>query len=165
MNILTYIILAILIIIFFTMDFYDSGYDIIDYPIRAFYHADIDHLIANSISLYSLSFIENIIGTAQFLFAITFIWIVSSMLLYIEHIILPSRKVYTVGFSGVIFGLIVIYFTLLNQSPAITFTGLTISILPQLFVHGISFEGHLFGIIAGILYVILFPVNKLINKI
>lgn len=165
MNIITYIILGIIITIFFIMkDFYDTGYDIIDYPLRAFYHADLDHLIANSISLYTLSFIEDIMGSAQFLFAIIFIWIVSSILLYIEHLILPSRKVYTVGFSAVIFGLIVIYYSLLNRSPAVTFTGLTISILPQLFVPGISWEGHLCGILAGILYVILFPIKKNIDQ-
>ncbi len=83
------------------------------------------------------------------------------MILYIIHAIMPSRKVYTVGFSGVIFGLIVIYYISLNQNPGITMTGLIISILPQLVVPGISFEGHLSGIIAGVIYITLFPVKKL----
>jgi rhomboid domain-containing protein 1 len=166
MNIVTYIILGILITLFFVMKkFYDTGYDIIDYPLHSLYHANLEHLIANGISFYSLSFIEGIMGSKQFLFAIVFIWIVSSILLYIEHTIVRSRKVYTVGFSAVIFGLIVVYYSLLNQSPAITFTGLTISILPQLFVPNVSFDGHMCGIIAGILYVFLFPVNKKINQI
>jgi rhomboid domain-containing protein 1 len=161
MHIITYIILGIIVIIFFSpLNFHDTGHGIIDYPLHSLYHANIEHLIANNISLYSLSFIEDIIGGKQFLFAIIFIWIVSSILLYIEFTVLPSRKVYTVGFSGVIFGLIVIYFTLLNQSPTITLAGLIISILPQLATPGISFDGHLCGIIAGILYVILFPVKK-----
>lgn len=165
MNIITYIILGILFTIFFIMKgFYDTGYDVIDYPLHALYHANLDHLIANSISFYSLSFIENIMGWKQYLFAIIFIWIVSSLLLYTEQKILPSRKVYTVGFSGVIFGLIVIYYSLLNQSPTVTFTGLTVSILPQLFVSNISFDGHLCGIIAGILYIALFPIDKNIYK-
>lgn len=166
MNIVTYIILGILITIFFIMKkFYDTGYDIIDYPLRALYHADLNHLVANSISFYSLSFIENIMGRKQFIFAIVFIWLVSSILLYIDHIILPSRKVYTVGFSAVIFGLIVIYYSLLNRSTVVTFAGLAVSILPQLFVPNISFDGHLCGIIAGILYVTMFPLNKKINSI
>lgn len=153
--------LGIIVVIFFTpVNFYDTGKDIIDYPLRSFYHANIAHLVANGISLYSLSFIENVIGSTQFFFAIIFIWIVSSLLLYLTHKIFPSRKVYTVGFSAVIFGLIVVYFTLLNQSPAVTLTGLVISIIPQLAVPGISFEGHLCGIVAGIIYVLLFPVKK-----
>jgi membrane associated rhomboid family serine protease len=150
-----------MITIFFIMkNFYDTGYDIIDYPLRAFYHGSLDHLIANGISFYSLSFIEDIMGWKQYLFAIVFIWIVSSLLLYTEHKILPSRKVYTVGFSAVIFGLIVIYYSLLGQSSMVTFTGLAISLLPQLFVPGISWEGHLCGIIAGIIYILLFPLDK-----
>lgn len=162
MRIVTYIILGMLITIFFIMrKFYDTGYGVIDYPLHSFYHANLSHLIANCISFYSLSFIENIMGSKMFLFAIIFIWIVSSMLLYIEHMIIPSRKVYTVGFSAVIFGLFVIYYSLLNQSPAITFAGLVISILPQLIVQTrVSFDGHMCGIIAGIIYVLLFPVNK-----
>ncbi len=68
----------------------------------------------------------------KFLFAMLFIWIVSSIMLYVYHRIFPSRKVLNVGFSGVIFGLIVIYYTLLNNAPGITTLGLIVSILPQL---------------------------------
>ncbi|XWV24766.1 mg642 protein [Tupanvirus deep ocean] len=161
MRIITYIILGIIVLIFFSsFNFYDTGYDIVDYPLRSFYHANTSHLIANGISLFALSFMEEIIGWDQFLLAILFIWIVSSILLYIIHIIFPSRKIYTVGFSAVIFGLIVIYYSLLNQSAAVTLAGLVISILPQLAIRGISFEGHLAGIIAGVIYVVLFPVKR-----
>ena len=163
MPIVSYIILGIMLVIFFLSIHYNTGYDIIDYPIRAFYHGNLNHLIANGISLYSLSFMENVIGSWTFLFAIIFIWIVSSLLLYLEHLILPSRKVYTIGFSGVIFGLIVLYYTLLNQSPGITSLGLIVSIVPQIFMPGISWEGHICGIIAGLLYVMLFPLDKRLN--
>jgi len=161
MRVISYIILGIIILIFLTpINNFNTGKDIIDYPLHAFYHANTSHLIANSISLFSLSFIEEIIGWKQFLLAMVFLWIFSSIILYIIHLILPSRKVYTIGFSGVIFGLMVIYYSLLNQSPGITLVGLVISILPQLAIKGISFEGHLSGIIAGILYILLFPVPK-----
>ena len=108
---------------------------------------------------------EEIIGWGQFLFAILFIWIVSGIILYIIHKVFPSRKVYTVGFSGVIFGLIVVYYTLLGKGPGVSFIGLLVSILPQLVVPGISFEGHLSGIIAGIIFVLLFPVKNKSGKI
>lgn len=160
MNIVTYIILGIIVIIYFSrLNFYDTHYALINYPLRSLYHANMEHLIANGISLYSLSFLEEQLGHGQFLFAIIFIWIFSSILLYFIHMIFPSTKVYTVGFSGVIFGLIVIYYSMLNMSPGITFTGLVISILPQLVAPGISFYGHLSGIIAGIVYVML-PFKK-----
>ncbi|AEX61833.1 putative rhomboid protein [Megavirus courdo7] len=151
-----------MVVIYFSpANFYDTSNELVNYSLRTYYHANIEHLIANSISLYYLSFLEDLLGHTQFAIAIIFIWLVSSMILYIIHAIMPSRKVYTVGFSGVIFGLIVIYYFSLNQNPGITMTGLIISILPQLVVPGISFEGHLSGIIAGVIYVTLFPVKKL----
>lgn len=161
MRIVSYIILGIIVIVFFTkLNFYNTNYEILNYPLRAFYHANISHLFANAISFYSLSFIEDIMGSAKFLFAMLFIWIVSSIMLYVYHRIFPSRKVLTVGFSGVIFGLIVIYYTLLNNAPGITTLGLIVSILPQLLVPGISFEGHVCGILAGVLYVLIFRPSK-----
>ncbi|AUV58590.1 rhomboid [Bandra megavirus] len=162
MRYVTYILLLIMVVIYFSpANFYDTSNELVNYSLRTYYHANIEHLIANSISLYYLSFLEDLLGHTQFAIAIIFIWLVSSMILYIIHAIMPSRKVYTVGFSGVIFGLIVIYYISLNQNPGITMTGLIISILPQLVVPGISFEGHLSGIIAGVIYITLFPVKKL----
>jgi membrane associated rhomboid family serine protease len=160
MRVVTYIILGILLLVFFTVNNYSTNVEVIDYQLRSFYHADMQHLIANSISLFALSFMEEVIGWKMFFFAILFIWVVSSLLLYIIHRIFPSRKVYTVGFSGVIFGLIVVYYSVLNQSPGVSILGLAISILPQLTMIGISFEGHLAGIIAGIIFILLFPTKK-----
>jgi rhomboid domain-containing protein 1 len=74
--------------------------------------------------------------------------------------VIPSRKIYTVGFSGVIFGLLVLYYSLLNQSPGVTLIGLIISIIPQLTIPGISSEGHFAGIIAGVMYILLFPIKN-----
>ena len=161
MRIVTYIILGILILVFFTsLNNFNTDKDVLDYPLRSLQHANVQHLLANGVSLFALSFMEEIIGWGQFLMAILFIWIVSSIILLIIHTIFPSRKVHTVGFSGVIFGLFVVYFSLLGKGPGVTLAGLVISILPQLLTPGISFEGHLAGIFAGIIYVMLFPVKK-----
>lgn len=162
MRVVSYTILAILVIVFFTVNMKSTGNDLIDYPLRDFYHANLEHLIANSISLIALSFMEEILGWKRFLFAIIFIWILSSIILLIIHKLFPSRKIVTVGFSGVIFGLVVIYYKLLGKGSGITMIGLLISIVPQLLIPGISFEGHLSGIIAGIIYITLFPVDKMI---
>ena len=157
MYIVSYTILIILVAVYFTsLNNYNTGKDVIDYPLRSFYHANLAHLIANSISFYNLSFLEGILGSKKYLFAIMFIWIVSSLLLYGYHLINPSRKIYTVGFSAIIFGLIVVFYSLLNQSTTMTLTRLIIIILPQLFVPNISHEGHICGIIAGFLYAKIF---------
>ena len=101
----------------------------------------------------------------MFLFAILFIWVVSSLILYLIHLLIPSVKKHTVGFSAVLFGLMIVYISLLyrDKNPYISYGGLIISILPQLMVPGISFVGHLCGILAGIIFVLLFPVNKNIS--
>lgn len=160
MRIVSIIILGMIVLIFFTINLKSTGIDIIDYPLRDFYHADMSHLFANGISMVALSFMEEILGWKQYLFAIIFIWISSSMILLLIHKLIPSRKITTVGFSGVIFGLMVIYYKLLGASSGITMIGLLISIVPQLMVPGISFEGHLSGIIAGIIYVSIFPIKN-----
>ena len=96
-------------------------------------------------------------GSPQYLVMIVFIWLVSSTVLYLIHKFFPSRKVYTVGFSGVIFGMMVVYFTMLSSNAMFAVGGLVISILPQLFIPGISWEGHLAGIVAGLIYILIFP--------
>jgi len=160
MRTVSYVILIIVVLVYFTdINMYSTGTEIIDYQLRSFYHANIQHLAGNAISFYGLSFIEDAIGSSQFLICIIFLWIVSSLLLYVYHSIFESRKVLTVGFSAVIFGLFVVYFSLLRQSTMITIANLALSILPQMFVSGISYEGHICGVIAGFLYITLFPTN------
>lgn len=154
----SYMILIIIVIVFFTkMNMYDSNNEIVNYILRSFYHANMSHLIANGISFYNLSFIEDVLGSVKFLIAMIFIWIISSLLLYVYHHFFPSRKVLTVGFSGVIFGLFVVYYSMIGDGAGFTVGRLIISIVPQLVVPGISWEGHICGIIAGVLYVLLFP--------
>lgn len=165
MRIASYIIMGILVLIFITkLNTLDVGNEFLNYQFRSLQHANLAHIAANLFSFYNLSFIEDIMGTKSFLLAMIFIWIVSSSLLYAYHRVFPSRKRHTVGFSAVIFGLIIIYYTLLNQSPGISLIGLALSILPQILVPGISWEGHICGIIAGIIYVMLFPLKQRISK-
>ncbi|AAV50787.1 putative rhomboid protein [Acanthamoeba castellanii mimivirus] len=161
MRYVTYIVLLILVVIFFSpLNFFNTNSEIINYLIRTFYHANLQHLLANSFSFYMLSFLEDVMGHAKFAFCIIFIWILSSMLLLAEHTAFPSRKVYTVGFSGVIFGLIVVYLMSLGKNRGLSIAGLVLSIIPQFFVSGISYEGHICGMIAGFVYVVLFPLPK-----
>lgn len=161
MHTITYIILGILVLVFFTgLNNVNTSNEPMNYLLRSFYHANLSHLVANGISFYGLSFIEDAIGSNNYLFSIVFIWVVSSMLLYIWHTIMPSRKIRTVGFSGIVFGLIVVYLSLMGKGFGLSAAGLAITILPQIFVSGISWEGHICGVIAGALYVMLFHPKK-----
>lgn len=166
MAVITIIIISIMILVYLSsLNNYQLNNEMMNYAVRSFYHADLAHLISNMISFYYLSPIEDIVGEASFVFIVVFIWIVSSLLLYTYHQLFPSRKVYTIGFSGVIFGLIVVYYSLLGQKASVSVTGLIISILPQIVIPNISFEGHIAGIIAGALYVTFFSSNHLLlNK-
>jgi rhomboid domain-containing protein 1 len=140
---------------------YSFGTDWLDYPARALYHASWTHLLANGLSFLGLSFLENYMGSGKYFLAILFIWIVSSFILWFIQKIFPSRKRLTVGFSGVIFGLVVVYIVTMAKSVGLSLFGLALSIIPQLFIPGISFEGHLSGIIAGIIYVLIFPPKRI----
>lgn len=165
MRVVTIAIIGIMILIYVTpFNMHDFGSIVIDAPARTFYHANWEHLIANSISFFALSFMEQKMGSLKYLMAIIFIWAVSTLILYGIFWLFPSRRAYTVGFSGVIFGLSVLYFTMMGSSPGISALGLAVTLVPQLFVPGISWEGHLAGILAGVLYVICFPIKERITR-
>ena len=157
MYVVTYVILGILFLIYLSeYNMQDTGIEIYDYYIRTMYHVNMSHLLANSVSLIILSPMEDILGWQKFLFAIIFIWIISVFILIVIHQAVPSRKVPTYGFSGVIFGLMVIYLYLLNRDEMLSIVALVASVIPQIFIQGISFEGHLSGIIAGFMFVKFF---------
>jgi rhomboid domain-containing protein 1 len=140
---------------------YNFGTDWLNFPARALYHASWTHLLANGISFLGLSFLESYMGSGKYFLTILFIWIVSTIILWIIQKLFPSRKRLTVGFSGVIFGLVVVYIVAMAEKVGLSLFGLALSIIPQLFIPGISFEGHLSGIIAGIIYVVIFPPKKM----
>lgn len=164
MNIVTIGIIMTLVLIYFITNNFDTGNELLNYHLRALYHGNLSHLIANCVSFYGLSFMEEAIGWKKYIGAIIFIWIMSTMILYGYHKMVPSRKRHTVGFSGIIFGLTVIYFSLLATNPTLSIAGLFISILPQLFVPGISFEGHISGIISGLIFITIFSPKKLLKN-
>ena len=164
MDLVTISILAILFLVYFTANNKNTGNEVLNYHLRTAYHADLRHLAANSISFFALSNLERAIGWDKYLGAVIFIWVVSSMLLYVYHVMFPSRKIYTIGFSSVVFGLTVVYAATLKNNPGMSIAGLVATIVPQIFVPGISFEGHAAGIIAGIIFISLFSPSKLLIK-
>lgn len=154
------IIISIITLIFiFNIKLNNNTYDIINYATRSFYHADVGHLIANMFSLLSLSQIESKLGTFKYVELIFLLWIISSLLLLLIQKFI-TKKVYTIGFSAVIYGMIVVYYVLFGIRSTQAATYLIISILPQLYIQGISFEGHLSGIIAGLICVKVLSLDK-----
>lgn len=131
----------------------DSGVGPIDYTLRSFFHANFLHLAANLFTLWQLSDLGKSFTTMQFINLIILLTIMSSLILYLINIIIPSTKTITVGFSGVIFGLFVISQKLSGHDLTHIGTKNFLEILPQLLIPGISFWGHLSGIISGFIYI------------
>lgn len=132
---------------------FSSRFEIVNYLFRSLQHANLYHLIANMYALWNLKGLSESLGTFNFLLSTTVIWLISSLILYIIHQVMPTTKKITVGFSGVLLGLTLInqyQFTDLNLAS----TELLKTILPHFFIPGISFWGHFSGLIAGIIYVL-----------
>ncbi|KDP28027.1 hypothetical protein JCGZ_19107 [Jatropha curcas] len=133
-----------------------------------FYHVGESHLVYNMISLLWKGIqLESSMGSAEFASMVAALLTMSqgitlllskSLLLFFDYG-RPFYSEYAVGFSGVLFAMKVV---LNSQSEDYTYVhGLVVParhaawaelILVQMFVPGVSFLGHLGGILAGILY-------------
>jgi membrane associated rhomboid family serine protease len=123
--------------------------------ISNFIHVDFIHLCSNIFSLYSLSVIEERLGSKQFFILLLFFLMMNTILESILHKIMNLQC--SIGFSGVLFS-IVTYELLSNKVLDIN---ILISIVANLFTlplkdKKISFYGHVIGVISGILSVFLF---------
>ncbi|CDP18123.1 unnamed protein product [Coffea canephora] len=136
--------------------------------LSAFYHIGEPHLVYNMLSLLWKGIqLENSMGSVEFASMVTALVVMSqgitlllakSLLVFFDYE-RPYYNEYAVGFSGVLFGMKVI---LNSQSDNYAYVhGLLVParfaawaelILIQMFVPGVSFLGHLGGILAGLLY-------------
>ncbi|OIT03502.1 PREDICTED: rhomboid-like protein 14, mitochondrial [Nicotiana attenuata] len=136
--------------------------------LSAFYHVNDSHLVYNMLSLLWKGIqLETSMGSAEFASTVAALVAMSqgitlllakSLLLFFDYE-RPYYKEYAVGFSGVLFAMKVI---LNAQSDDYTYVhGLLVPtryaawaelILIQMFVPGVSFLGHLGGILAGLLF-------------
>jgi membrane associated rhomboid family serine protease len=132
--------------------------DIVTAP---FLHGSFDHLMANTVPLFILGFLAALRGLGRFLAVSVLIILVSGLAVWLTS---PAGSV-TVGASGLIFG----YFSfvvlrgfidrhaldiLIGIVIAILYGGLLWGVLP--IQAGVSWQGHLFGLIGGILAAFLF---------
>ncbi|XP_027332869.1 rhomboid-like protein 14, mitochondrial [Abrus precatorius] len=136
--------------------------------LSAFYHIGEPHLVYNMLSLLWKGFnLETAMGSAQFASMVASLLALSqgitlmlskSLLLFFDYD-RAYYKEYVVGFSGVLFAMKVV---LNSQSDNYTYVhGVILPsryaawaelILIQMFMPGVSFIGHLGGILAGLLY-------------
>jgi len=130
-----------------------------------FLHADYHHLIMNSLPLAVLGAFVILRGSKEFLRASAFIVIVGGAGVWIA-----GRPSIHIGASGLVFGyfgyllargwyirdIISIIFAIITL---VLYGGLIFGVFPSLRNH-ISWEGHLFGLIAGILAVRVFVDKK-----
>jgi rhomboid domain-containing protein 1 len=128
----------------------------VDYILRTFYHADLVHLLSNLLVLARVSTLGTLMTPARLVQLLLFLTVTSSIFLLLIDKVFATSNVITVGFSGVLFGLIVVKNVLLGADITTVLTDLALLILPGLFDAQISFFGHLSGIIAGFLYLFMF---------
>ena len=153
-----------MVLIYFFTKMGSTNYTYVNYLLRDLYHANLIHLISNMLSFYFLSPLEDIMGHGRYLFSIIFIWILSTTIFYFYQKTTGQMDKITVGFSGVIFGLFVVYLSYLGRGASKYNIGILIAILaPQFFMPGISVSGHICGMIAGFIYVALFENGRIRN--
>ena len=127
-----------------------------------FVHIDFYHLIANLFVLYSLIRIELEIGFKKFFFLITFLTLFNTILELFYFKLYPTSKC-SIGFSGVIFGLLTWE---LVKNKKLDFTLLAyiimIVIAPSVNNPQVSLSGHAIGAFSGIISGILY--NKICTQ-
>ena len=126
----------------------------------AFLHVSPYHLLMNMAALYNIgSFLEMYLGSLRFLVALVVSIIGGNLLVTYQ----TEERMRTVGMSGGIYGLMMIYFLILYKhglfvNSSIRYSALrTIAINVAIsFLPGVSLAGHAGGSLAGILIGLLF---------
>ncbi|KAK4716379.1 hypothetical protein R3W88_014717 [Solanum pinnatisectum] len=136
--------------------------------LSAFYHLDDSHLVYNMLSLLWKGIqLETSMGSVEFASTVAALVAMSqgitlllakSLLLFFDYE-RPYYQEYAVGFSGVLFAMKVIlnaqsddYTYVHGLSVPTRYTAWAELILIQMFIPGVSFIGHLGGILTGLLF-------------
>ncbi len=126
----------------------------------AFLHRDPAHLVMNMIALYNLgSLLERILGPYRFFAALLFSILGGSLFVTMRS--KPMTR--TIGISGGLYGLLMVYFIFLWRAGLLMNTGIRAAVLRTVlinlmisFMPGVSLNGHVGGSLAGILIGIIF---------
>ncbi|MBO8194836.1 rhomboid family intramembrane serine protease [Streptomyces oryzae] len=130
--------------------------ELVDVIPSAFMHFGFEHLIANTLPLLILGFLAALRGVGRFLVVATIIVVVSGLGVWL---IAPANS-NTAGASGLIFGLFGyllargfvdrrITDVALGTVVAVFYGSILWGVLPT--ESGVSWQGHLFGLIGGVL--------------
>ncbi len=124
-----------------------------------FLHGSFSHLFSNTFPLIIFSALISLNGNKYYIKVTLIIIVISGCLLW-----LMGRSAYHIGASGLIFGYFGFLLLRMFYSPSIKtifisvavfilYGGLIFGVLPQAGVQGekISWEGHLFGFISGLI--------------
>ena len=120
-----------------------------------FLHGSIFHLLSNTLPMIVFSFLLSLKGNMYYLRVTILIIIISGIMLWFM-----GRGSYHIGASGLVFGYFGFIMMRTYYSPSVTtiaialgvlmlYGGLIFGILPR--SGPISWEGHLFGLIAGVI--------------
>jgi membrane associated rhomboid family serine protease len=117
-----------------------------------FVHIDLFHLVANLITLYTLTRVERDIGAKRFSFLIVFLLVFTSIVEVTMHKIIPNMAC-TIGFSCILFGIMAWELTTkrgLDLLVVISIIG--VAVMPTIQnPKRASLLGHLVGVVSGII--------------
>jgi membrane associated rhomboid family serine protease len=122
-------------------------------------HADFTHLLFNTLPFFALSLFILSVGVTKYIEVTVIIWIVQGLLVW-----LFGRRGNHIGASGVISGYFAFVLAQAIDRPSVTtlfvggialyyFGGILLSLFPS--EERVSWEGHLFGFLAGVLAVFI----------
>lgn len=169
--VVTYAIIAVNVLIFIFVNVLSGGrqlpylavsrkeFSVYKLVSAMFAHGSLQHIFCNMLSLYSVGAgLEHFLGRAKYTMLYFFAGIGSSVavVLFSDH--------YAVGASGAIFGLVGFYLMLALMNRDKLGETLRKNILPPLLINllvtvivpGISIAGHFGGLIAGMIFYLIF---------
>ena len=124
---------------------------------RQLYHGDINHLAFNFIAFANLTHqITQITGLFTYMIIFALIFVLMVILDYIFYGL--GLIECSIGFSGVVFGLLGWVFLHQRGFNLQLLVDLALLLAPSLTTPGISFTGHLLGLVAGML---VYPVTRM----
>lgn len=116
--------------------------------LRTVVHANIVHLAINLVSFRNISnALITKLSTKTYVQILILVWILDGLSDYLS--ISAGIKACSVGFSGVIFGLIAYYFLEVSDDYMFVVSQLLLLLIPGLLIPGISNFGHMLGILNG----------------
>jgi membrane associated rhomboid family serine protease len=126
------------------------GKDLLSVFYSNFVHLELYHLIGNVIGLYVLSRVEEEIGAKKFAILISFLLIFNTIVESSIHKIFPNTTC-TIGFSGVIFGILTWELITTKQIDFLAILSLlSMILLPISHTSNVSLSSHIIGSIGGI---------------